>query len=143
MERYASVLQALKAQNIRLSHPRLKVIHYLCQHLNHPTADQIYMDLHKQEPSLSKTTVYNTLHVLTKLGLVTAIKIEDTETRYDIVTHPHGHFKCEICKSVLNFEINPALLSAEMLPGFKISNRSVYFKGICPKCLEIKKANRI
>ncbi len=134
-ERYNAILQALKARHIRLSHQRMKVAAYLCTHMDHPTADQIYVALHEEEPTLSKTTIYNTLHVLVQAGLLRALNIEDTEVRYDIVTQAHGHFKCESCKTVFNFDINSELLTDAQLPGFKVLDKSIYFKGVCPKCL--------
>ncbi len=134
-ERYHTVLQALKGHHIRLSHQRMKVVAYLCENMNHPTADQIYVALHREEPTLSKTTIYNTLHVLVEAGLLRELNIEDTEVRYDIITEAHGHFKCESCKAVFNFDINSELLASTQLPGFKVLDKSIYFKGICPKCL--------
>ena len=51
----------LKKNNIRLTHQRLKVLEYLSNSKNHPTVEQIYNALKKEVPSLSKTTIYNTL----------------------------------------------------------------------------------
>jgi Fur family transcriptional regulator, peroxide stress response regulator len=61
---YTDLLNELKRKNIRLSHHRLKVLEYLCQNLNHPTVEQIYVDLQKEVTTLSKTTIYNSLNVL-------------------------------------------------------------------------------
>jgi Fur family peroxide stress response transcriptional regulator len=68
--------QDLKRRNINLSHQRLKVLEYLTQNRCHPTVDQIYTDLHKEIPTLSKTTVYNTLRMLAEEGLVKVITID-------------------------------------------------------------------
>ncbi len=68
-------------------------------------------------------------------GLVRVINIEDNETRYDIVTENHGHFKCEDCGSIFNFKIDFKCFSADELEGYRIDDRNVYFKGICPGCL--------
>ena len=97
--------------------------------------DQIFTDLQKDIPTLSKTTVYNTLRVLAEAGLVRIITIEDNETRYDIVVENHGHFKCESCGSIYNFRIDVNLLISEDLNNFKIDDKNVYFKGICSRCL--------
>lgn len=112
----------------------MKVVEYLCHNTNHPTVEQIYGSMQMEVPGLSKTTVYNTLHILVKAGLVSAINIENNETRYDIITETHGHFKCEKCGSIFNFKINLDALATEDLTGFKVIDRNVYFKGICPKC---------
>lgn len=135
---YDSLSNELKKKNIRLSHRRSKVLEYLCKNPNHPTVDQIYGGLHKVIPTLSKTTIYNTLHILLEAGLIRVITVEDIETRYDIITEPHGHFKCVNCGTIFDFTMNLDLLTAEELNGFKIVDRDMYFKGVCSKCLLLK-----
>ncbi|WP_352419209.1 Fur family transcriptional regulator [Proteiniborus sp.] len=131
---FEDLSKELKNKNIRLSHQRLKVLEYLANHKCHPTVDQIYNNLHNEIPTLSKTTVYNTLNALVEAGIVRLINIGDNESRYDINTENHGHFKCESCGSIYDFEINIDSFDSKDLNGFKINNKDVYFKGICPRC---------
>jgi Fe2+ or Zn2+ uptake regulation protein len=138
---FEDLLNELKIKKIRLSHQRLKVLEYLAQNYNHPTADQIYNGLHDDVPTLSKTTVYNTLNSLADAGLVRAINIEDNEIRYDVNTDDHGHFKCESCKKIYDFDIDINLFKTHELDSFEINDKNVYFKGICPDCLSGAKIN--
>ena len=131
----------IKQQGINLSHQRLKVLEYLYKNQCHPTVDQIFTDLQKEIPTLSKTTVYNTLRILVESELLRVITIEDNETRYDIVVENHGHFKCVSCKSIYNFCINVDFLISDDLQSFKIDDKNVYFKGVCPRCLSNINAN--
>ena len=140
-QKYKCTIDALKSRKIRLSHQRMKILEYLCQNRNHPTADQIYIALHEEEPTLSKTTVYNTLHMLCERGLIREISIENNETRYDIVTEDHGHFKCTECGAVYDFCFDFEGLTAKDLSEFEVVDKNVYFKGICPKCLDEKRKN--
>ena len=102
---FEDLRQELKTKNIGLSHQRLKVLEYLTQNRCHPTVDQIYTELQKDIPTLSKTTVYNTLRILAEAGLVKVISIEDKECRFDIDTEDHGHFKCESCGTIFDFPL--------------------------------------
>lgn len=131
---FEDLSKELKNKKIRLSHQRLKVLEYVANHKCHPTVDQIYNNLHNEIPTLSKTTVYNTLNALVEAGIVRLINIGDNESRYDINTENHGHFKCESCGSIYDFEINIDSFDSKDLNGFKINNKDVYFKGICPRC---------
>lgn len=133
---FEELTKELKNKNIRLSHHRLKVLEFLNDNRIHPTVDQIYTELHKELPTLSKTTVYNSLNALIDAGLVKVITIEDNETRYDIVTDNHGHFKCESCGKIYDFEINLSSFQSKDLNNFKINNKDIYFKGICPDCIQ-------
>ena len=51
---------------VRPSVQRIAVMNYLLEHRTHPTVDEIYVALSKDMPTLSKTTVYNTLELLVK-----------------------------------------------------------------------------
>jgi len=73
--------------------------------------------------------------ILSEDGLARVITIEDKETRYDIVTENHGHFKCESCGTIFDFPIDIDSLISGDLSKFKINNINVYFKGLCPRCL--------
>jgi Fur family peroxide stress response transcriptional regulator len=133
------ITNKLKNKNIRLSHQRLKVLEYMDQHRIHPTVEQIYHGLRDEIPTLSKTTIYNTLKTLMEAGLVKSIAIDDNETRYDIRTDSHGHFKCLTCENIYDFEVNMDSIKIEDLNGFRIYARDMYFSGICPKCIEQKR----
>ncbi len=138
------IKQELKLKNISLSHQRLMVLEYLTQNNQcHPTVEQIFTGLQKDIPTLSKTTVYNTLRILAEAGLVRVITIEDNETRYDVNTQNHGHFKCESCGKINDFYIDIDSLACEELGNYQINDKDVYFKGICQSCLvNIEKSNR-
>ncbi len=131
---YEELVNELKKNNIRLSFQRLKVLEYLDSHLTHPTADQIYCNVQKEIPSLSKTTVYSTLTALEEAGLVRAINIEGHETRFDIRTEGHGHFKCESCDRIYDFPADMDALVPGELDRFDIRDKNLYFKGTCPEC---------
>ena len=53
----------LKKHDIKPSYQRMKIFQYLLDNHNHPTVDTIYKALCTEIPTLSKTTVYNTLNL--------------------------------------------------------------------------------
>jgi len=132
---YKNLSTELENINIRPSIQRVAVLNYLINNFFHPTVDQIYKDLQSVIPTLSKTTIYNTLDLFVEAGLVKILTIEDNETRYDIITEPHGHFKCNECRTIFNFTLDLDSMESEELNGFKVIDKDVYFKGVCPKCL--------
>ncbi|HHU29220.1 MAG TPA: transcriptional repressor [Firmicutes bacterium] len=134
-----ALMTLLKKNNIRPSYTRIKIMEYLTTRQSHPTADEIYSRLLPKIPTLSKTTVYNSLNTFAKAGLVKVLAIEDKELRFDADTSDHGHFKCGKCGRIFDFAVDLAGLHLQSaLPGFKIKQRDVYFKGICPGCLDNK-----
>ena len=131
---FEDLVNELKNKNIRLSHQRLKVLEYINNNKTHPTVDEIFQDLQKEIPTLSKTTIYNTLNALADSKLVRVLNIEDNEARYDSTTQDHGHFKCSSCKKIFDFEIDFDSLRIKELDNFKIYNKDMYFKGLCSDC---------
>ncbi len=132
---FEALSEELKKENIRLSYQRIKVLEYLVKKRCHPTVEHIYNDLLPEVPTLSKTTVYNTLNSLVLAKLVRVITIEENEMRYDIITENHGHFKCIKCGAIYDFNIDIDAYPAEALDGFLVNEKDVYFKGTCPNCL--------
>lgn len=126
--------QQLKSKDIRPSYQRVRVLEYLYQKGDHPTVDEIFRALSSDIPSLSKVTIYNTLHTLVEAGLVRIVDIDETEKRFDITLTNHGHFQCEACGKIYNFQVNIDNVSIEELDQFEIKQKNVYFKGLCPNC---------
>ena len=126
----------LKSQNIRPSYQRIKVLEYMVYKEGHPTVDEIFQALSADIPSLSKVTIYNTLRTLVEAGLVRVVDIDDTEKRFDTNLANHGHFQCQACGTIYNFQVNIDQIPVEGLNRFEITQKNIYFKGICPNCLD-------
>ena len=83
--------------NIKPSLQRMAIMDYLMAHRVHPTADEIYNALYPTMPTLSKTTIYNTMKLFTEQGAVKALVIDEKNVRFDIDTSSHAHFMCLEC----------------------------------------------
>ena len=126
----------LRHQGVKPSHQRVMVLAHLFSQQAHPTVEDIYRALLPQMRTLSKTTVYNTLDALEKAGLIRMVHIEDNEARVDVITGEHGHFKCERCGEIFDFDVDMEALQAHVPGQFVVRERNVNFKGICKACLE-------
>ena len=133
------VISRLRNAGISPSGPRIAVFHFLCNNHIHPTVDTIFHALSPENPTLSRTTVYNTLKLLLAKKLIQSVKIEDTEVRFDANTDFHAHFKCRQCDCIMDlFDVPcPAIPQSE---DFQIELPQVNFYGICRKCQNKLKA---
>lgn len=129
----------LKKHGIRPSTIRLKVLQYLLENRIHPTAEDIYKSLINDIPTLSKTSVYNTLDLFLEKGVVNTLSLKEKELRYDINTYLHGHFKCEVCRKVYDFPVTDKILEVNELEGSTIKSIDINAYGICKKCNEKNK----
>ena len=135
---------SMTAQNIMMSKGvkpsalRLQIYEYLDDHRTHPTVDEIYVSLAENFPTLSKTTVYNTVKILEKSGIIKAISIEGFRTRYDANADFHGHFLCKDCGMVYDVVLKECPEFSQT--GFEVSSKDVYYSGCCKSCLDNKKS---
>ncbi len=124
----------IKEHGIRPSYQRVRILSLLHQREGHPTADEIFHALIEEIPTLSRATVYNTLHAFMEAGIVRAIHTTGGEARFDAILASHGHFICNICGSITNFSIDIDRFLSDELGRYQIKARNVYFNGICPAC---------
>ena len=133
-KRIANVVEHLKNHGIKPSLQRIKIFEYLNQSTEHPTVDMIYKKLVHEIPTLSKTTVYNTLKNFMEKKIVNMVTIEESEARFDAGTMLHAHFKCKNCNKVLDLDMELKDLAPEVPKGFSVDEQHVYFKGVCDSC---------
>lgn len=130
--------QVLQKVGLKPTYQRLRILEYLEKHEVHPTVEMIYHALLPEIPTISKTTIYNTLNALVEKGIIHALTITGTETRYDYKSFPHHHFLCKRCGKVIDIDIQCPYLEKRELGGHKIEELHGYFKGICKECLRKK-----
>ncbi len=124
----------LESNGVKPSFQRLSVFKYIMEQKDHPSVDNIYKNLVEQIPTLSKTTVYNTLNLLTKKGIITALTIDEIEVKYDYIEVPHAHFLCSNCGSMYDIELNTNIYNTKLIDDHKVVDTQINFKGICNKC---------
>ncbi|MFC2456063.1 MAG: Fur family transcriptional regulator [Prevotella intermedia] len=135
--------QKLLDCGIRPSLQRIEIMRYLQTHKTHPTIDDIYVELKKRIPSVSRTTIYNTLRMFSEKGGALMITIDEHRVCYDGCTTPHAHFCCKECGHVFDLpDMQPPTPQSPSIDGFRIDDAQLYYKGICPECLS-KKAEDI
>lgn len=134
MEKY---LKILKLQGMRVTHQRLEIMKYLDENRNHPNAEKIYSILKEKNPSLSKTTVYNSVDILRKHNIIQTLNISKAELRYDFDNSYHHHFLCKVCGNIIDINVKCPYLEKIINGENKIEEVHGYFKGICKNCLNV------
>ncbi len=121
-----------KEKGLKATAQRIAVYEYLFEHRIHPDVQTVYSEVVKDNPSFSKTTVYNCLKDLSACGLLIPVMIENGIIRYDADTSFHGHFRCERCGEIFDFKCVEEKLSG--IDDFEIRQKDVYYSGICKNC---------
>lgn len=131
-----SVQHILRLKGMRMSHQRMKILVFLRERMDHPSAKQVYESLVPEMPSLSRMTVYNTLTALSEKDLVTMIMAPDGAWRYEYKVDEHCHFFCVACGRVIDTEFACRHNRAVELQGHHVHSVQGCFYGVCRECIE-------
>lgn len=88
----AGIPARLASHGIVPTPQRVEIATILLEKPQHLSADQLLDTLRQNGSTVSKATVYNTLHLLSKKGLVREVIVDPARTFFDSTTHPHHHF---------------------------------------------------
>lgn len=104
----------------------------------HPSAEMVHQMLQAEHPDISLATVYRNLALFKRQGLVRSVGTVDGTERFDADTHPHVHFICTGCQSVLDLpflELPQSLTrEAEETSGCMVDGCQLTFTGLCGSC---------
>ena len=90
----------------KYSKQREIILSNLKSRTDHPTAEQLYLDLKEEMPEMGIATVYRNLSELCENGEVVKIKSKTGADRFDGNNKPHIHFLCEKCEQLLDICLN-------------------------------------
>lgn len=120
----------------RNSRQRKLILDIVASRHDHPTADQIYLDVRTQDNRISRGTVYRNLGILSENGEIINVKVPAAD-RYDSRLDRHYHMFCTSCKKVFDVPLEYQEQYDEQVEketGFKISRHRLVFEGLCQKC---------
>ncbi|MGM9631459.1 Fur family transcriptional regulator, partial [Butyricicoccus sp.] len=72
----------------------------------HATADEIYNEVARQHPTISRATVYRNLKLLSEMGKIRRLEIPGSPDRFDHISSNHCHVKCEVCGRVFDVDMD-------------------------------------
>ncbi|MBP5455012.1 MAG: transcriptional repressor [Paludibacteraceae bacterium] len=137
VSRKENVEKYLVEHGIKPSFQRISIMDYLRTHPTHPSVETIYNDLSPRIPTLSKTTVYNTLKLFVEHGAALMLTIDEKTTHFDGDLSSHAHFFCLGCGQIYDIEMDASVRErASESDLFTITETHLYYKGYCRKCCE-------
>ena len=136
------IIKILSSHKIRPSHHRICVLKYLIQNKTHPTVEDILTGLAPVMPTISRATIYNTLHVLQEAGLVMALHESGSETRFDYRYRNHAHFHCIQCGRYIDVNTEYDCFNTRAIGPHSVNEVLVYFRGVCADCASGKKSEK-
>jgi Fur family ferric uptake transcriptional regulator len=142
----AGITDHLREKGYRLTPQRLMILEAIEDSDEHISAEEIYARVSARYPHVNISTVYRTLELLKKLGMVYEINLGEGRIRYHAEeSGHHHHLVCQQCGSVIDIdEAVFAPLSDALLHDydFQAELRHVGIFGVCGECRRKKPAGR-
>lgn len=117
------------------------VLEAVAQLHNHPTAEQVYAQVTKAHPTISKATVYRNLASLSEDGRLLHLPMPSGADRFDHRLDAHAHIECTVCGRLDDVELAPQAAPGDALDafaaqatGYMHTKHVVLFTGVCPAC---------
>lgn len=125
-------------KNYRNSKRRQIILNAVRARSDHPSADQIYLDVRAKDNKISRGTVYRNLGILAETEEISNVKVPAAD-RYDFRRDRHYHVYCVGCGKTIDAPLNyhPEYdKQVEETTGFRIDRHRMIFEGLCPECAE-------
>lgn len=133
-----NALETLNSCGLKPSMQRVAILEYLQTHPCHPTVDDVYKALYRKIPTLSKTTVYNTLRLLADNKAAQMLTMDEHRVCYDGNIRPHVHFVCRRCGRIFDMMgVQAPTLDGRdcCIDGNVMDEVQLFYKGVCAHCL--------
>ena len=131
----------------RWTAPREAILQLLTSASKHMSAKEVYAAIHRQNPGIGMTTVYRTLDLLHRMGLIHRFTVGDGHSRYEFTSNEkkehHHHLICTHCGKIIDYSefVDEELALVKKIEArlskkydFKIADHNIEFVGLCPKC---------
>lgn len=99
----------------------------------HPTAEQVFMEMKVNNPKIAQGTVYNNLNALVDEGRIIRISEPGFPDRFDNTTR-HDHMVCIKCGRLADVKLPDFTEEIERNSGKKIISYDLRIRYICPEC---------
>ena len=122
--------EVLERHGVRATTPRLAVASYVLATHEHPSADEIWTRARAVAPLISRASVYNTLHLLVRKGLLRELVLAEGRVVYDPKTIAHHHFIDERTGAIHDVPWEALeVKKIEGLKGFDVREYQVVLRG--------------
>jgi Fur family ferric uptake transcriptional regulator len=130
-----SIVQRLEEQRYRITPSRLAVVKAVLDLSGHFSVD----DILGRVPGVGRATVFRTIKLLSEMGMLCRVLLEDGSLRYRLSHRQdhHHHLVCVSCASVQELDacIDPEVLGdLARSTGYEIEGHWLEFFGRCAAC---------
>jgi Fe2+ or Zn2+ uptake regulation protein len=142
MLEYTKALETLRAMGLRLTPQRMLILSIVASGNSHMDVDQVFQRAKESYPYIDITTVYRTLQLFKKLGVVSEVAIGN-RLHFEVANpeSPHQHMVCLVCSEA--YDLPPQYLeefrhSLVQELAFEPDLKNFTVTGVCSQCARDK-----
>ncbi len=126
----------LRRAGLKATGPRLLILRLLEGDRAHPTAEEVHAALKRAHPSLSLSTVYQTLDAFLRAGLCRRAPAAGGGGRVDGTSGDHDHAVCRGCGRIFDVARGRPLPAPprRLGRGLTVTGCRLEYDVICPSC---------
>ena len=132
-----SVREKLRKSGYTLTSQRRAVLEALSQAKGHPSAEDVYLIVKRENPRVALGTVYQALSVLEEVGVIGSKHWSESPTRYDLNIEPHLDIRCTGCGEVSEIpgvDLDGVEARIRENTPYEVTRATMVVEGLCPDC---------
>lgn len=128
-------IEKLTEAGLKTTIQRVAVLDFLENTIEHPSAEVVYKAIHEKYPSITLSTIYNTLEKFVETGIINKVFTLDGKARYDARMKKHHHLYDKNSGKIVDIfdeELNEILtkyIENKNLKKFEINDFQIDFTG--------------
>ena len=132
-----AIATRLKTAGFKLTPPRLAVLRVFGREHEQLGPDEVLKRGRKFCPRLGRATVYRTLELLVKIGVMRPIVLSNGRPAFTRIEGGHHHLVCSRCDRIVELAGERLAKTVKLLAkktGFEISSQLLEVYGVCARC---------
>jgi len=132
------VREKLRSSGYTLTSQRRAVLEALSRAKGHPSAEDVYLIVKRDNPRVALGTVYQALSVLEEVGVIDSKHWAESPTRYDLNVEPHLDIRCTACGEVAvvpGIALDGVEARIRKNTPYRVTRATMVVEGLCPDCV--------
>lgn len=130
----------LTKNGLKLTRERSALVREIFATHYHFEADELLFRMKQKDLKISRATIYRSLDLLVKSGMVRRVHLGEDHFHYERVTrdeHHHDHLVCTTCGAVIEFHDDQLEARQQEIceqHGFEPTFNNLQILGVCKRC---------
>ncbi len=137
MDNYRKFKEICAKNGWKCTSQRLAVHDFIAANLDHPGVDEAWKHIKQTLPAVTRESIYRILNEFAGAGLIHRLD-HMASARYDSRVDAHGHFICEICGGMSDFDWPQGTIVPDGVLSGNVSHMEIRIVGRCKNCASEK-----